>query len=538
MALDQERAVRLLESGVALSSELALDILLQRTVELAAELTGARYAALGVVEDGHVIDFLTTGITPDERRAIGDLPHGRGVLGVLIETGRPLRLHDIADHPSSVGFPANHPPMHTFLGAPIRARGVVYGNLYLTEKQGGGDFTADDEETITVLAAQAGAAIANASLYRETRLRERWLEVVRDMSYHILSGKETNVVLQLLARQARELANADVAMVLTPMPDGEHLRVAVADGAVADEVTGMQVPLEGSMSGRVFREGRAQNLASAADAAGVYAPMVEAADLGPSILIPLTSTGDVAGVLAVSRGRRSPQFGEVDMLLLESFGAQAALALEYGRVQGDLRRLELVEERERIAKELHDGVIQALFAVGLGLQGTAATLSDQRAAARIETAVAEIDGVIGDLRRYIFGLRPGVLAHAGLAAALEELCADAERRSGVTTVVDVDAGVEAALAGREADVVQLVREALSNVSRHARATTCRVSVRGDGRGAVVEVDDDGQGFDPATANTGMGLANLRDRAARLGGELHVDTVPGEGTTVRVLLPIA
>ena len=537
MPLDQDRAARLLESGLALSSELALDIVLQRTVELAAELTGARYGALGVVQDEQVIDFLTTGVTPEERRAIGDLPHGRGILGVLIQTGRSLRLHDIAAHPSSVGFPANHPPMRTFLGSPVRSRGVVYGNIYLTEKAGGGDFTADDEEAIAVLAAQAGTAIATASLYHETRQRERWLEVVRDMSYLILSGKETESVLQLLARHARELSDATVAMVLTPGEDGEHLDIAFADGVHAADVVGMRVPIDGSMSGRVYREGHARHVASAAAETSAYLPMVEAAGMGPSIFIPLSASGHVSGVLAVSRSPRSPQFRDVDVLLLESFGAQAALALEYGRIQRDLRRLEVVEERERIAKELHDGVIQALFAVGLGLQGAAGTLTDTRAAARIEQAVAEIDCVIGDLRRYIFGLRPGVLASGGLTAALETLCGEAERRTGVTTVLDVDVSVEAALAAREADVVQLVREALSNVSRHAHATTCRVSIRRGAEGAVVEVDDDGDGFDPATALAGMGLGNLRDRATRLGGELRISSVPGEGTTVRVLLPL-
>jgi signal transduction histidine kinase len=536
MPLDLARATRLLESGLALSSELALDILLQRTVELAADLTDARYAALGVVQDGQLLDFLTTGLTPDERRAIGELPRGNGVLGELIERARTLRLHEIAQHPSSVGFPPNHPPMRTFLGTPIRARGVLYGNLYLTEKRGGGDFTAEDEEAIVLLASQAGVAIANASLYRQTRLRERWLEVVRDMGYLIVSTTDTHKVLQLLARHTRELTGAAVAMVLMPAKDGDDLEIVVADGSHAAAVAGMRVPMEGSMSGRVLREGKAQHLSSPATAAGTYAPMIEAAGMGPSIFIPVSATDEVFGVLAVSRGPQTADFQDADVLLLESFAAQVALAFEYGRAQRDLRRLELAEDRERIAKELHDGVIQSLFAVGLGLQG-AASLSDGPAGVRIEEAVTEIDGVISDLRRYIFGLRPDVLSQGGLAVALEQLCADSERRTGVTTVLDVDVGVEASLATREADVVQFVREALSNVSRHAQATTCRVSVRRDGTTAVLEVDDDGLGFDPLSALEGMGMSNMRDRAERLGGEVVVDTVAGEGTTVRVLLPL-
>jgi signal transduction histidine kinase len=375
--VSSERDRALIEAGLILSAELSLDAVLQRIVELAVEITGARYGALGVLgEDGRISEFITEGVTPEQRALIGDPPTGHGILGVLITERRPLRLPDIGGDPRSYGFPPNHPPMHSFLGAPVSARGVVFGNIYLTEKRGGPEFTEDDEAALVVLATQAGVAVENARLVEETR------------------------------RQHREL-----------------------------------------------------------------------------------------------------------------------------------QRLSVLEDRERIAKELHDGVIQSLFAVGMSLQGTAALARDEELGRRIDEAVTEIDRSIRDLRNYIFGLRPGILADRQLDQALRELGAGFEARAGVVTVVELDAGLASELASRAGDLVQLTREALSNVGRHAHATTCRVSLRRDAAGgAVLEIDDDGSGFDLEAAPAGMGLANLRDRAAALGGELTIRSVRGEGTVVRLTLP--
>jgi signal transduction histidine kinase len=376
--MDAERSRRLIESGLLLAAEgVSLDGVLQRVVELAMDLTDARYGALGVLDaDGAIERFITKGVGDEQRAAIGDPPTGKGILGVLIREGHALRLPDIAQDPRSVGFPPNHPPMRSFLGAPVVAHGRVFGRIYLTEKEGGHGFTEDDERAAVVLAAQAGTAIENARLYAETE------------------------------RQHREI---------------ERLRVS--------------------------------------------------------------------------------------------------------------------EERERIAKELHDGVIQSLFAVGMGLQGAGAVASEPEVARRIEAAVDEIDRAIRDLRNYIFGLRPGVLADRQLDKALGELADGFRERSEVVTVVDVDPDVAAELAGQATDVVQLAREALSNVARHAEAATCRISLRRAGDGAVLEVDDDGVGFDPETAPAGMGLSNLRERVEALGGALEIESAAGEGTTVRVRLPL-
>ncbi|HJR98793.1 MAG TPA: GAF domain-containing sensor histidine kinase [Actinomycetota bacterium] len=373
-----ERSRMLIEAGLALVSELDLDAVLERIVELAVAITGARYGALGVLGETtpQIERFITKGVTDEERAAIGHLPEGKGILGLLIREARPMRIPEIGDDPRSAGFPPNHPRMHSFLGAPVRALGQVYGNIYLTEKQGATEFTEDDEAALVVLATQAGVAIENARLYEETL-----------------------------------------------------------------------------------------------------------------------------------------------------------------HAQEELARLELLEERERIAKELHDGVIQALFAVGMGLQGTAAMANDAEIARRIEHATEEVDRAIRDLRNYIFGLRPGILADRQLDQALQQLALEFQERTDVLTIVEVDPQVSAELASRAADVVQLAREALSNVGRHAEATSCRVSLRRSARGAELEIDDDGRGFDPVAPSSGMGIANLQERAASLGGDLSITSVAGEGTTIRATLPL-
>jgi signal transduction histidine kinase len=368
---------RLIEAGMVLASELALGAVLQRIVELAVDLTGARYGALGVLTpDGRSIqDFLTVGITPEQRAALGDPPTGHGLLGALTREARPLRIPDIGADPRSVGFPPNHPPMTSLLGARIIGRGTVFGNLYLTDKQGAEMFDEEDERILVVLATQAAIAVENARLYDETE-----------------------------------------------------------------------------------RKGR------------------------------------------------------------------------------ELQRLQVIEERERIGKELHDGVIQSLFAVGMRLHGLASSSADAEVARRLEAAVEDVDDAIRDLRNYIFGLRPGILADRQLDQALKEMASEFGGRTGVVTVVDVDGEVASLLASRAGDMVQLAREALSNVSRHAEATTCRISLRRGEGGVVLEIDDDGRGFDTETTSWGMGLRNLRERAESLGGVLEVDSTSGEGTTVRATLP--
>ena len=496
MASTHDRYERLLEAGLVLAADLTLPATLQRIVELAAGLTGARYGALGVLgRDGVITEFITIGVTGAERAAIGHIPVGRGILGVLIDDARPLRLHDIAEDPRSVGLPPNHPPMRSFLGVPVKAGGRVYGNLYMTEKAGGEDFDADDERALSLLAAQAGAAIEAANLYEQASDRAQRLEAIRAISTAILAGTDTGELLGLIVRHARALAGTDLASVAVPV-DGERLAVEAADGLLAGQLQGTVFPADGSVTGDVIRTGKAVVLADAGADPRSAQPIV-AAGAGPAVFIPLAVRGRILGTLTVANGRGGPLLRESEVQLVETFAEQAAVALEYARLQGQLQRLAVLEDRERIAKELHDGAIQALFAVGMGLQGSALLAGDDDLRGRLQNAVEELDRVIRDLRNYIFGLRPGILADRQLDQALKGLVEEFGQRTGVLAIAEVDPAAAAELTGRAADVVQLAREALSNVSRHAKAVTCRVSLYTDEHGGVLEIDDDGRGFDPA-----------------------------------------
>ena len=485
--------------------------------------------------DGVITEFITTGVSDTERAAIGHIPVGRGILGVLIGDARPLRLHDIAEDPRSVGFPANHPPMRSFLGAPVTARGQVYGNLYLTEKRDGEDFDADDERALTLLATQAGVAIENASLYEQAQDRARRLEAVRAITTSILAGTDTGELLSLVVGHARELVGADLATLALPAGT-DRLVIEAADGLLSEELQGTTFPMSGSVTGDVLRTGKAVALADAGADDRMAQPIVRAG-VGPALFIPLAVRGHTLGSLTVANVSGGPPLREAAVQLVETFAEQAAVALEYARLQGELKRLAVLEDRERIAKELHDGAIQALFAVGMGLQGSALLATDDDLRGRLQHAVEELDRVIRDLRNYIFGLRPGILADRQLDQALHGLAEELQQRTGVLVITEVDPAAAAELTGRAADVVQLAREALSNVSRHAGAATCRVSLYRDEDGGVLEVDDDGRGFDPATATgAGQGLRNLRERAEAPGGRAEIDSTPGQGTRVRVTIP--
>jgi signal transduction histidine kinase len=533
-----DRRDKLIEAGVALASELSLSALLQRIVDLAVEITEARYGALGVLgPDGRLAEFITAGITEEEREAIGDPPVGRGILGLLMKEARPIRISDISAHPSSVGFPKHHPRMTSLLGTPIVSHGNVFGDLYLTDKHGGTGFTTQDEEAIVVLAAQASVAIENAHLYEETRRREAWLDGVREIATAILAGASTDESLRLIARRARELVGADLATIAIPDVTGTQLMILAVDGAHAEELRGSRLPLSGSISGQVIRERRAAVLEDVAADERAYQPVVQLGNLGPAILIPLLGKEEVFGTLQAANLHGGRTFGPDDVRLLETFADQAALVLEYARTQREVLRVAVLEDRERIAKELHDGVIQALFAVGMGLEGAALMSDDGDLAQRIEGAVAEIDRAIRDLRNYIFGLRPGILADRELDQALHALAQEFQDRTGIVTVADVDERVAAEIGSRASDVLQAAREALSNVGRHAQATTCRLSLHRDGDRALLEIDDDGKGFDPTATRRGDGLTNLENRAEALGGEASIESSPTQGTTVRIHAPL-
>jgi two-component system, NarL family, sensor histidine kinase DevS len=528
----------LLEAGLALASELSLPVVLQRIVDLATQLTDARYGALGVIgEDGTLVEFITTGISAMQRRKIGAAPRGRGLLGLLIKEPRPLRLRNIADHPQAIGFPPNHPPMGSFLGAPIRALGRVYGNIYLSEKRAAAEFTVDDEASLLILATQAGVAIANAWLYEEVRSRERWLNSLRDITNQIMAGTRPGVLRQTIAELAQALVGADAATIVSLSESPGELVVTAAAGARSSELLGETLPADGSISGAVMREGRPLKLDDVSSDPRAFQPIVRLGRHGPGFFVPMREPAGTTGTLMVANLKGRPGFDARQCNLIETFAEQASLAIEYSRAQDELQRLGLVEDRERIAKELHDGIIQSLFAVGMGLQGTAMAAGPGETADRIESAIEELDRVIRDLRNYIFGLRPGILADRLLDQALRELAQQMQARSEAKVKVDIDASVAAALSARSADIVQLTREALSNAARHAKPKLVALQLSRQGRSATLTIEDNGVGFDPTGSSPGYGLVNMRERAASLGGSLEVTSKVGHGTRLRVTFPV-
>ena len=528
----------LLEAGLTLASELSLPMVLQRIVDLAAEVTDARYGALGVLgPNDELVDFITTGISAKERRAIGARPRGRGVLGLLVREPRLVRVKDIGSHPSSVGFPANHPPMHSFLGAPVKALGHVYGNIYLAEKRGAREFGPEDERSLLVLATQAGVAIANASLYQKTLQRERWLEAQHEITTDILEGADAGAILTSVAEHARDLAGAEAATILTTTSTRGQLVVAAAVGAYADQVIGQAVPAAKSIAGSVMETGHPLHTDDAASHVRGYQPIIRLGHVGPAIFVPLRVGGRATGTLMVANTKGGSRFDQSTISLVETFAAQASVAIGYGRAQADVRRLELMDERERIAKDLHDGIIQSLFAVGMGLQGTALMAGSPETAARIDSAVGELDRVIRDLRNYIFGLRPGILADRQLDQALRELGEDIQKRSTFRVEVEVDAELAAVVSSRSHQIVQVTREALTNVARHAQAKHSVVRLTRTGQTAVLTIEDDGIGFEVRRDKAGNGLRNMRDRATAMGGSLRISSKAGKGTSLRFTFPI-
>lgn len=518
-----DRKDALLEAGLALASELSLETVLTRIVAVACQLTSARYGALGVLgRDGRISEFITHGISTARRARIGSPPVGRGLLGVLLAEPRPLRLPHIGADPRSVGFPPHHPPMNSFLGAPILAHGRVFGNLYLTEKRGAREFTAADERDLRILASQAGVAIANATVYGEAVSRQLWLERSQSINRAILEGTPVLEVLRMAAAWGRDLLGAEGALIALLRPgSGGKLAVEVVEGLAIE-------------AGSPLPEGLA--LQALRQPTPVFSAAASPGDENSAVFARLDGSQGPLGVIGVI-GRRAPgKLSAEESQVLLGVAAQAAVALEHERAERQRERLALLDERERIARELHDGVIQSLFAVGMGLQAVAA--NHPEVGSRVERAADELDQVIGDLRNYIFGLRPGVLGTHPLAEALRHLARELEGRSAIVATVEIDEDVARRLADTAEDWVQVTREALSNLSRHSGAASCRIRLGAGGGRAVLTIDDDGAGFDTSAPRPGgQGLENMRARVRRLGGRLTVRSRPGLGTQLRMTIPL-
>ena len=533
-----DRLRALVETGIAINSELSLEGVLERIVEAAARITDAEYAALGVIDrSGSGLErFVTYGIAPDVQTEIGDPPHGRGILGVLIKDARPLRLHDLTQDPRSVGFPPGHPPMHSFLGVPIRLRGVAYGNLYLTEKEAG-DFTDEDEELVTLLAAQAAVALENARLYESATAWSQQLESLNEVGAALVGELELDPLLELVVARLRELIGA--RLVAIALPSGERLRIAAADGAGADTLAAVSMLEADSKTARVMERGISERIDSLLEDPEVNQEIARRLGASTGLYVPLRARERTIGVL-IAHDKVGPdrRFTSADLRLAEQFALRASIAVDLSRrvVRDSLRRVVAGQEveRRRLARELHDETGQALTSILLGLRALEEANNDVEVDNLRELVVATLQ----DVRRLAVQLRPKALDDFGLVPALERLVQTFSESSGIGVELEAQIGEERLPSDVETTVYRIVQEALTNVVKHAEAT--RVSILLVRRDATVTavVEDDGLGFNPeAAGEDSLGLEGMRERVELHEGRMTVETAPGSGTTLRVEVPL-
>ena len=548
--LDGRRLRLLLDIGQSVVSELDLEVVLAKVLAAARELTGARYAAVGVMApDRRSLErFVTSGIDSETQMRIGELPRGRGILGYLIEEPRPLRLADVGSHPRSYGFPLGHPPMSTFLGVPVIVRGRAWGNLYLTEKETGA-FDEQDEAAIVVLASWAAKAIDNARLYQAEQNRRdalertvRALETTTDIARAIGGETQLERVLELIVKRGRALVEAESMVLL--LRDGEELVVTAVAGAVDPDMVGQRVPIEGSETGSVLRTRRAERLSDVK--ARLRFGLGERIAATTGLLVPLLFHGRALGVLgAFDRLTGGPGFTAEDERLMDAFAASAATAVATAQNVAQLalrRSIEAAEaERGRWARELHDDTLQELAALKIGLASARRATDPAVVSATLDDAVAQIDSTIRDLRAIITDLRPAALDALGVVPAVEALVERAKGRAEVEISVNADLAFDAGRSGErlapatELAVYRLVQEALTNAVRHAEAARIQIDMVERDDLVTLTVRDDGTGFDPAEMHAGFGLIGMRERVAFAGGSLAVES-SADGTQVVFTLP--
>jgi signal transduction histidine kinase len=540
---DQERLRAVLDAAIAVSSELSLDAVLQRIVESAASLTGARYAALGVIDPSRqeLERFVVTGIDDAAKEAIGDLPRGRGILGVLIRDATPLRLDDLSTDPRSVGFPPNHPPMRTFLGVPILLRGVAYGNLYLTEKAGGSTFTEEDQEIVQLLAGQAAVAIENARLYESAT---RWLEQLQsltDVGNALSTEIELPKLLELVATRLRELIDARIVFIARPQPDGAVLIETVA-GDGAERVAGIRLDPMKSKTARVLERRRSERVDSLLDDPEVDQATARKMGARTGMWVPLVVRDRAIGVLvAQDKEDTDARFTDEDLRIAEAFGERAAVAIDLSeRVAKDaLRRVVAGQEleRQRLARELHDETGQALTSILLGLKAIEEADNGQDVRQSVLELRELVVETLQDVRRLAVELRPTALDDFGLVAALQRLAETFAEQTGIRVHIEAALGDSRLPAETETALYRIVQEALTNVIKHAQAGTVSVVLTRKGDHVVAVIEDDGRGFDPEDMrDERLGLLGMRERIALVDGQLSVESRPGEGTTIAVEVP--
>jgi signal transduction histidine kinase len=525
----------LLRAVVAVGSDLDLEATLRRIVESAVSLVGARYGALGVIDESgtRLAQFITVGVDDATHRAIGALPKGLGLLGELINDARPLRLADLSDHPSSGGFPVNHPPMRSFLGVPIRVRAEVFGSLYLTNKVTDETFTDVDEELAVALAAAAGVAIDHARLFERERRQRDVLAAMQELATAFVAGTDSRQNLQLVARHARLLVGADVATVALPDPSDDTMVIEVADGQAAATMLGERFPIAGSVSGEVLRTGRTAVIEDAAYDHRVTQPQVRMGAIGPSVCVALQVDGGPFGTLAIGRSRGASPFTPEELELVAIFAAHASVVVGHEQARQQRIRLTSLEGQERIARNLHDTVIQRLFATGLLLQRATGLLVDHAARGRVEDAVEELDQVIRTIRTVIFDVQRPIVAHeAGLRRRVLDLTHDLADVLGAEPGVIFTGAVDSSVSARVGDeLLATLREALSNVARHAHANRIDVELSLDGDALILRVRDDGIGVEAGAPDleSSLGISNMRARAELLGGGLTLAPGAAGGT---------
>jgi signal transduction histidine kinase len=538
---------RLLDVGRALVSELDTEEVLRRILEEAREITGARYVALGVLNERRteLERFLTSGIEADLQRQIGDLPRGRGVLGVLIDDPRPLRLSDVGRHPQSFGFPPNHPRMKSFLGVPILIRGQAWGNLYLTEKRGPAEFTEADEEAVVVLAEWAATAIENARLY-ESSERRRYeaeraamgLRAARDITDAIAGADDLDRVLELIVKRGRALVDARAVLIM--LREGHDLVVSAAAGKVS-EVHGQRLPISGSTSGQVLERGRPERVADVTTDLRITPDQLGVPDARTALLVPMIHRGNRVGVLAAfDRGTEAAQFSLEHEQLLRSFAASAANAVAIHRsVEADRLRSAITAadaERARWARELHDQTLQALGGLRVLLASSLRRSDADRLREAVGQAVEDIELEIDNLRAIITDLRPSLLDDLGLMPAIEALV-DRRRHGGLNVVSELSLPGDVPLDPElETTIYRLIQEALTNIVKHARASLVRLSLSVSARMVLLTVTDNGVGFDPGRDTDGFGVPGMRERVYLAGGTLEIRS-DQDGTVVSARLPI-
>lgn len=527
----------LLDALLVVGTGLDLQTVLHRIVEAAVQLVDARYGALGVIDDVRLLSqFLTVGIDEATAAEIGPLPRGGGILGLLIDDPRPLRLHDLGEHPAAFGFPAHHPPMKSFLGVPIRVRDEVFGNLYLTEKVGGADFDKEDERVVLALAAAAGVAIENARLYDDVRHSERWLQASAEVRTALLSGTEPDEVLQLVAARARDLVEADFAAIVLPL--GDTLVIEVANGDSAGRVTGKRIDPHASLIGDAFRGGTTIAIDDIHQSPHWPNNSEALDDFGPIIIVPLVAGGGARhGVLWVGNLVGGRRFRDAHQAMLEAFADQAALGLELARQRRETEQLSLFRDRDRIARDLHDTVIQRLFATGMQLESSMRFMTSPEAAERVQSAVSDLDKTIKEIRSTIYSLqRSDRSSSSSLRARIVEVIEELTPALGFTPNLRLEGLVDTRVSANVGDnLLPVLREALSNTARHAQSDRADVSVVVDDDSVTLTVTDDGVGLSENGRRSG--LANLDARAGALGGTFAAHRAPEGGTELSWRVPL-